>query len=180
MRLRDKELEQKTTETDALHNQVDSLTKTMVNYRRKQIVAQNQIEKMVKAKAELECSVTEKDHQLNLIRETLHKRNIQNQDRIQCLDDESQQQRRFSLHNNTNSTNLDSTTTTTTQDDSNTLSSSSSVINTDSNDYLIIDVKDPNRPRFTLNELQKVLMEKNQLTVKLDQTKDELEQLRRQ
>jgi hypothetical protein len=40
--------------------------------------------------------------------------------------------------------------------------------------------KDPNRPRFTLKELQKVLMEKNELTIKLDQTQDELEQLRRQ
>jgi len=48
----------------------------MVNFRRKQIVAQNQIEKMVRAKAELECSVTEKEHQLNLIKEKLHMKNI--------------------------------------------------------------------------------------------------------
>lgn len=125
---------------------------------------------MVKAKAELECSVTEKDHQLNLIRETLHKRNIQNQERIQCLDDESQQQRRLSLLNSSSSS----------PNNQSTDSTGDPPGRLDSTEYLIIDVKDPNRPRFTLNELQKVLMEKNQLTVKLDQTKDELEQLRRQ
>ena len=42
------------------------------------------------------------------------------------------------------------------------------------------DPKDPNRPRFTLVEMQKVLVEKNKLTIKLDQTQDELEQMRKQ
>jgi RILP-like protein 1 len=136
----------------------------MVNFRRKCIVAQNQIDKMVKAKAELECSVTEKEHQLNLIKEKLHIKNIQIEDRSQYIEDESKQQRRISNLSTINTNNLNEITTTITEQD---------------NSYLIIDTKDPNRPRFTLNELQKVLMEKNQLTVKLDQTKDELEQLRR-
>jgi hypothetical protein len=136
----------------------------MVNFRRKCIVAQNQIDKMVKAKAELECSVTEKEHQLNLIKEKLHIKNIQIEDRSQYIEDESKQQRRISNLSTINANNLNEITTTITEQD---------------NSYLIIDTKDPNRPRFTLNELQKVLMEKNQLTVKLDQTKDELEQLRR-
>ena len=136
----------------------------MVNFRRKCIVAQNQIDKMVKAKAELECSVTEKEHQLNLIKEKLHIKNIQIEDRSQYIEDESKQQRRISNLSTINTNNLNEITTTITEQD---------------NSYLIIDTKDPHRPRFTLNELQKVLMEKNQLTVKLDQTKDELEQLRR-
>ena len=138
----------------------------MVNFRRKCIVAQNQIEKMVKAKAELECSVTEKEHQLNLIKEKLHIKNIQIEDRSQYIDDESKQKRRLSSLNTINMNNPSETINTTVEQDS-------------ENSYVIIDTKDPNRPRFTLNELQKVLMEKNQLTVKLDQTKDELEQLRR-
>jgi hypothetical protein len=119
---------------------------------------------MFKAKAELECSVTEKEHQLNLIKENLHIKNIQIEDRSQYIEDESKQQRRISNLSTINANNLNEITTTITEQD---------------NSYLIIDTKDPNRPRFTLNELQKVLMEKNQLTVKLDQTKDELEQLRR-
>lgn len=141
----------------------------MVNFRRKQIVAQNQIEKMVKAKAELECSVTEKEQQLNLIREKLHMKNIQSQDRSQYIDEESQQKRRLSQSVASVVTIPTETVITTEQTETDS-----------SNSFLIIDAKDPNRPRFTLNELQKVLMEKNQLTVKLDQTKDELEQLRRQ
>ena len=136
----------------------------MVNFRRKQIVAQNQIEKMVKAKAELECSMTEKEHQLNLIKEKLHMKNIQTQDRSQYIieDDEKQTlQRKSSQISQSNS--------------------NSSTLNVTENGEGIIkiDAKDPNRPRFTLNELQKVLMEKNELTVILDQTKDELEHLRR-
>ncbi len=150
-----------------LHGQVDSLTNTMVNFRRKQIVAQNQIEKMVRAKAELECSVTEKEHQLNLIKEKLHMKNIQTQDRSQYIiedDDKQKAERKSSQISQSNSNN--------------------SILNVtggqeNGEGIIIIDAKDPNRPRFTLNELQKVLMEKNQLTVKLDQTKDELEHLRR-
>lgn len=39
---------------------------------------------------------------------------------------------------------------------------------------LIIDLKDPNRPRFTLNELREVLFERNELKTKLLETEEEL------
>ena len=128
-----------------------------MNFRRKQILAQNQIEKMVKAKAELECTVTEKEHQLNLIKEKLHTRSLQEDDNTSAIVDEMRQRRASEL-----------------------ITSSSARQAQDLKNMLIIDSKDPNRPRFTLRELEKVLMEKNQLTVKLDQTKDELEYLRKQ
>ena len=127
-----------------------------MNFRRKQILAQNQIEKMVKAKAELECIVTEKEHQLNLIKEKLHMRSLQEDD-TSAIVDEMRQRRASEL-----------------------ITSSSARQAQDLKNMLLIDSKDPNRPRFTLRELEKVLMEKNQLTVKLDQTKDELEYLRKQ
>ena len=41
------------------------------------------------------------------------------------------------------------------------------------------EIKDPNRPRYTLNELQEVLMEKNELKVKLLETQEELEMFKR-
>ena len=128
-----------------------------MNFRRKQILAQNQIEKMVKAKAELECTVTEKEHQLNLIKEKLHTRSLQEDDNTSAIVDEMRQRRASEL-----------------------ITSSSARQAQDLKNMLLIDSKDPNRPRFTLRELEKVLMEKNQLTVKLDQTKDELEYLRKQ
>ena len=127
-----------------------------MNFRRKQILAQNQIEKMVKAKAELECTVTEKEHQLNMIKEKLHVRSLQDDD-MTAMADEMRQRRASEL-----------------------ITSSTARQAQDLKNMLIIDSKDPNRPRFTLRELEKVLMEKNQLTVKLDQTKDELEYLRKQ
>lgn len=133
----------------------------MLNFRRKQILAQNQIEKMVKAKAELECQLTEKEHQLNLIKERLRLKNIND------LDKESLESAAANELKNRSSSGADS----------DTMSRRES---NDLNKMLIFDAKDPNRPRFTLKELQKVLMEKNELTIKLDQTQDELEQLKRQ
>jgi RILP-like protein 1 len=145
-----------------LHSQIENLTSMILNFRRKQILAQNQIEKLVKGKAELECQLTDKDHQLNLIREKLHVKSIQSDD-LEAInqnrdENENRQRRQSQLSDNADASRGSISTT----------------------DMLIIDAKDPNRPRFTLKELQKVLMEKNQLTVKLDQTKDELEYLRKQ
>jgi hypothetical protein len=129
----------------------------MLNFRRKQILAQNQIEKMVKIKTELECTLTEKEHQLNKIKEKLLIKNIAD-------DSSSNDQFDTSSLLNTSSSS---------QQQQQSQSS-------DNSNKLQIDPKDPNRPRFTLKELQKVLMEKNELTIKLDQTQDELEQLRKQ
>ncbi|XP_069134867.1 RILP-like protein 1 isoform X3 [Argopecten irradians] len=39
---------------------------------------------------------------------------------------------------------------------------------------MVIDMKDPNRPRFTLNELRTVLMERNELKTKLIEVEEEL------
>lgn len=136
----------------------------MLNLRRKQILAQNQIEKMVKSKAELECLLTEKEHQLNLIKEKLHIRNIN--------DDDNQDEDSSGTSGNNSLRQQHSL-------DSSGLHGAEKAAN-DLANMLIFDAKDPNRPRFTLKELQKVLMEKNELTIKLDQTQDELEQLRKQ
>lgn len=128
----------------------------MLNFRRKNIVAQNQIDKMVKAKADLECTVTERDQQLNTVRAKLHKKTINTED--QTEEDGSV---RTDVINNKNATSIDKS------------------LKNEVTEMIMINARDPDRPRFTLKELQKVLMEKNQLTVKLDQTQDELEQLRK-
>lgn len=39
---------------------------------------------------------------------------------------------------------------------------------------MVIDMKDPNRPRFTLNELRTVLLERNELKAKLIEVEEEL------
>lgn len=43
---------------------------------------------------------------------------------------------------------------------------------------MVIDMKDPNRPRFTLNELREVLQERNELKTKLIEVEEELQQYR--
>lgn len=43
---------------------------------------------------------------------------------------------------------------------------------------MIIDLKDPNRPRFTLRELQQVLIKRNELQAKLYEVEEELKSYR--
>lgn len=40
---------------------------------------------------------------------------------------------------------------------------------------MVIDMKDPNRPRFTLTELRDVLYERNELKTKLIEVEEELQ-----
>ena len=133
----------------------------MLNFRRKNIVAQNQIDKLLKAKAELECTVADRDQQMNEFRERLRK--IQNKD--QSSQDEGKPSSKTVDDNTVNTRSFD-------------MSLEKSLKN-EVTEMIMINARDPDRPRFTLKELQKVLMEKNQLTVKLDSVQDELEQLRK-
>ena len=133
----------------------------MLNFRRKNIVAQNQIDKLLKAKAELECTVADRDQQMNEFRERLRK--IQNKD--QSSQDEGKPSSKTVDDNTVNTRSFD-------------MSLDKSLKN-EVTEMIMINARDPDRPRFTLKELQKVLMEKNQLTVKLDSVQDELEQLRK-
>lgn len=152
-------------------SQIEGLSSTMLNLRRKQILAQNQIEKMVKSKAEIECAFTEKEHQLNLIKQKFRIKNLNDldEDEQNTLETFSNNQSESSSSPKVQSTPSSSTT-----------AQAQDSLSSDLTNLLIYDAKDPNRPRFTLKELQKVLMEKNELTIKLDQTQDELEQLRKQ
>jgi len=133
----------------------------LLNFRRKNIVAQNQIDKLLKAKAELECTVADRDQQMNEFRERL--RTIQNKD--QSSQDEEKPSSKTVDDNTVNTRSFD-------------MSLEKSLKN-EVTEMIMINARDPDRPRFTLKELQKVLMEKNQLTVKLDSVQDELEQLRK-
>lgn len=46
-------------------------------------------------------------------------------------------------------------------------------------DKLVIDLKDPNRPRFTMQELKEVLQERNQLKAQLLVAHEELQLCKR-
>ncbi|XP_026872691.1 RILP-like protein 2 isoform X2 [Electrophorus electricus] len=53
--------------------------------------------------------------------------------------------------------------------------SSENVHNTVGTDKLVVDLKDPNRPRFTMQELKEVLQERNQLKAQLFVAHEELQ-----
>ena len=159
----------------------------MMNFRRKQILAENQIEKMVKVKAELECFMAEKDQLINRMRERIHNKAINNDENQHAVlaagvtsNDSVAIHKDPSSHcigaNNAIGKGILSTSST---------SSTSSVdmsrtLENMNENIIVYDSKDPNRPRFTLRELQKVIMEKNELTIKLDKTQDELDLLKNQ
>ena len=44
---------------------------------------------------------------------------------------------------------------------------------------MVIDLKDPNRPRFTMQELKEVLQERNQLKAQLMVSQEELQMYKR-
>jgi hypothetical protein len=165
-----------------LQSQIDRLSSTVLNFRRKQILAQNQIDKMVKTKAELECKLTERDQHLTKLREKLYSKAMNN-------NENSSDSTANNVPQNESNSNSSKNNSTSNGEDSNliinlnTLNESNikSILNSNSgNKYIIYDEKDPNRPRFTRKELEKVIMEKNELTIKLDQTQDELEIVRKQ
>ena len=45
---------------------------------------------------------------------------------------------------------------------------------------MVIDLKDPNRPRFTLHELRDVLQERNELKTKLIELEDDLQHFKKE
>jgi hypothetical protein len=126
---------------------------------------------MVKAKAELECTLAEKEQHLNAVKGKYQIHSPPSGGKVTAgpgsISNDDESSSNASLQQQASNT---STTTT----------SPPKLIDNSKGNLLIYDTKDPNRPRFTLKELQKVLMEKNELTVKLDQTQDELELLRKQ
>jgi hypothetical protein len=173
-KLKDRELEQKNVENENLHGQIENLSGTMLNFRRKQILAQNQIEKMVQIKTQLECSLTEKEHQCNILKEKLHIKTITSEEaKNEAANKSSPSYYESKIVNSNQISNVLSQLETTSFDYDLT---GDEAANFESKDFS----KDPNRPRFTLRELEKVLKEKNELTIKLDQTQDELENLKRQ
>jgi hypothetical protein len=107
---------------------------------------------LVKEKAELECCLKEKEHQLNIykIKTRANSLNENNEGNI----NEEGNKRTI-------------------------IDKKEKEINDNSYSSTDSEIKDPNRPRYTLNELQEVLMEKNELKVKLLETQEELEMFKR-
>lgn len=133
---------------------------------------------MVKTKAELECTIAEKDQQLNKIKEKLHIKTLSDDELTNSATAASREVGSSTKSQTTTKEQLDSSTSS--NSSTSTTTSKIGISSNDSNNVIIYDAKDPNRPRFTLKELQKVLMEKNELTVRLDQTQDELDLLKKQ
>lgn len=124
-----------------MQSQLETLTENIQNFRRKQILAQNQIQRINNEKAEIECQLKEKEHQMGALKQKLDfivKNEEEDSKKVEAPVEDSQPQE---IHEE--------------------------------------ELKDPNRPRYTFNELQEVLLEKNELKEKLIETQEQLELLKR-
>jgi len=142
VKYKDREIGQKNGELELLQSQLETLSENIQNFRRKQILAQNQIQRINNEKAEIECQLKEKEHQFSALKQKhdtvlLTKSDEENNTQVEAPSEDLQPQE----------------------------------INDD-------DFKDPNRPRYTFNELQEVLLEKNELKEKLIETQEQLEMLK--
>jgi RILP-like protein 1 len=144
IRSKDREINDYKQDLELLRAQVNRMSDSILNFRRKELLSQNQIQKLIQDKSELECKLKEQDHKIN---ELIVIRNRSNSSPINEQEIVAEKE----------------------------------IVNEKPNEPLkkIEDSKDPNRPRYTLHELQELLNEKNELIIKLNQTQEELEAIKK-
>ena len=75
--------------SEQLQSQIDSLSNTILNFRRKQILSQNQTQKLINEKAELECCLKEQEHKMSLIQLQMRNDANENENKTECVNNET-------------------------------------------------------------------------------------------
>ncbi|KAH9525541.1 RILP-like protein 1 [Bulinus truncatus] len=175
-----RELSQKGVDCDALQAQLERIAKVNADLRRKNSTHKKQARALLEEKVDLETQLHTKDAEVEHIKKIMVEqekydeqraavkavveasKSIEEEEetRATCSDEPIQQQL------------VRATTTTSATETDHVLSPGSPGF--DLEGKLVIDLKDPNRPRFTLHELRQVLMERNELKTRLIEVEDEL------
>ncbi|KAH9525537.1 RILP-like protein 1 [Bulinus truncatus] len=175
-----RELSQKGVDCDALQAQLERIAKVNADLRRKNSTHKKQARALLEEKVDLETQLHTKDAEVEHIKKIMVEqekydeqraavkavveasKSIEEEEetRATCSDEPLQQQL------------VRATTTTSATETDHVLSPGSPGF--DLEGKLVIDLKDPNRPRFTLHELRQVLMERNELKTRLIEVEDEL------
>lgn len=163
-----REIKQKNLDTEALQAQSERLVKINIDLRRKIQSLHRQSKTLIFEKVDIEAQLVEKEQQVTIVKEKLKtqesidegKMEIQNQ-----VEDADVIMRRDRMHEDIQTDEHAQTD----EEGQDHLVDKVSLIG-----KIVIDKQDPNRPRFTLNELKTVLTERNELKAKLMEAEEEL------
>jgi len=133
LRVRDKEYQDKMGETESLHSQLERLTESNKELRRKHSQISHQMRALVEERADLQASLQEQSRNVTALNKRLGLAQRDNQDLVQSQNEVP-----------------------------------------DLTNKIVIDVNDPNRPRFTIAELKEILCERNELKARVSDLVDEL------
>ncbi|XP_025091897.1 RILP-like protein 1 isoform X1 [Pomacea canaliculata] len=183
------ELSQKAVDCDALQAQVEQIARVNIDLRRKNNTQRKQARVLLQEKSELEIALREKDAEVDKVKTMLSEQEKFEEQRA-AVRAAIQEQRESEERNEEeeDSPFSDDVTSTVMTDSTTTATSSSPEIDRrtasvnslglDMEGKLIIDMKDPNRPRFTLQEVKQLLFERNELKTRLIEVEEELNHYR--
>ncbi|PVD31588.1 hypothetical protein C0Q70_07003 [Pomacea canaliculata] len=185
------ELSQKAVDCDALQAQVEQIARVNIDLRRKNNTQRKQARVLLQEKSELEIALREKDAEVDKVKTMLSEQEKFEEQRaaVRAAIQEQRESEEVNkmmimwLHHCqaliSKIIMTDSTTTATSSSpeiDRRTASVNS--LGLDMEGKLIIDMKDPNRPRFTLQEVKQLLFERNELKTRLIEVEEELNHYR--
>ncbi|XP_022103740.1 RILP-like protein 1 isoform X2 [Acanthaster planci] len=157
IRAKDDEIATRTLEVEALQQHVDRLAKVTADLRRKNELLNTMAKNFIQEKSQLQSQLTAMDKQQQQQQQTLteHQGIVEQQQK--STDDGGD-----ALDGEANEENVPT----------------GNMVTIDLTGKEIIDLSDPDRPRFTLLELQTVLQERDELKLDVMELEDELQQYR--
>lgn len=183
LRVLKRDLSQKNVDCDALQSQLEQIAKVNGELRRKNNTHRKQARALLDEKAELEIALHEKDAEVEKVKVMITEQEKFEEQRAAVRaaiaeqrksedhpDDEASLPPEDSSVATPSLTSMEGEAGSVASDPNSSVSSPG----LDLEGKMIIDLKDPNRPRFTLQELRQVLMERNELKTRLIEVEEEL------
>ncbi|XP_052799022.1 RILP-like protein 1 isoform X2 [Mya arenaria] len=166
-----REIKQKNVDVEALQAQSERLVKINIELRRKNQSQKKHARSLINEKSDLETQLAEKEQQVSKVKEMM--KDQESMDDGAVTEKLKQQLGMTSMNGevceDAEHRMIADGGIQTDEENSDQLTDKLSLIG-----KIVIDKQDPNRPRFTLNELRTVLMERNELKAKLMEVEDEL------
>ncbi|KAI8782570.1 RILP protein 1, partial [Biomphalaria glabrata] len=174
-----RELGQKGVDCDALQAQLERIAKVNADLRRKNSTHKKQARALIEEKVDLETQLHTKDAEVEHIKKIMVEQEKYDEQRaavkavVEASKSIEEEEESGETCNEPIKQQISKATTTTSATETEHVMSPGSP-GFDLEGKLVIDLKDPNRPRFTLHELRQVLMERNELKTRLIEVEDEL------
>lgn len=183
LRKQKRELTSRVVDCEALQTQLEQVVKVNTELRKKNQTHKKQARTLLEEKSELEAQLVDKEQQIKQIQDIMREQESQD-DGDETVSTPTQEKQNplteVEVDEEPHQKNL--------HEDILDHSAENFIPNEENSDEnleklqqklgmvgkMVIDLKDPNRPRFTLNELRTVLMERNELKTKLIAVEEEL------